>query len=141
MSVQAFGPKLAVERFDEAVIRGLAGSGEVEGDRIGIGPKIEVPRDEFAAVVDPYRPGITDPTADAFQRLDKVLAAIGEPCIGRGAEAGMRVDDGEDTGLVAKRQLVVNKKFIAQTSFGPTASWQSSRSLACTRRFGRLFRS
>src|SRR6056297_4328790 len=48
--VQAFRPELRIERLDEAVVGRLAGAGEVQRDVVGIGPKIEVPGDEFAAV-------------------------------------------------------------------------------------------
>jgi hypothetical protein len=122
MGVQAFRAQLTIERLDEAVIRGLTWPREVQGKRIGISPEIKVARNELAAVVDPYRLGIADLTADAFQRLDNILAApngdckqspsgqwIGEPCIGRGAEAGMGVDNRENTELVAQCQLVMNK--------------------------------
>ena len=43
MGVQAFGPQLAVERLDEAVVGRLAGSREVQGDVVGIGPQVEIP--------------------------------------------------------------------------------------------------
>ena len=109
MGVQAFRAQLTIERLDEAVIRGLTWPREVQGNRIGISPEIKVARNELAAVVDPYRLGIADLTADAFERLDNILAAIGEPCIGRGAEAGMGVDNRENTELVAQCQLVMNK--------------------------------
>jgi hypothetical protein len=32
VGVQAFGPEFAVERLDEGIVSGLAGSGEVEGE-------------------------------------------------------------------------------------------------------------
>ena len=70
--------------------------GEVQGDRIGTSSEIEVPRYELAAVINPDRLGIADLMADPFQRLDDVLPAIAEPCIGRGTKAGMRIDDGQD---------------------------------------------
>ena len=47
--------------------------------------------------------------ADPFQRLDDILPAIAEPCIGRGTKAGMRIDDGQDSELVAEGELVMNK--------------------------------
>ena len=109
MGVRALRLQLAVECFDEAVIRGLSLLGEVQGDRIGISPEIEVPRYELAAIINPDRLGIADPMADPFQRLDDILPAIAEPCIGHGTKAGMRIDDGQDSQLVAEGQLVMNK--------------------------------
>jgi hypothetical protein len=47
--VQAFRPELAVERLDEAVVRGLARPGELRRDRVSIGSEIEFPGDELAA--------------------------------------------------------------------------------------------
>jgi hypothetical protein len=42
MRVQAFGPELAVERLDVAVVHRLSWSGEVERDATVIGPQIEI---------------------------------------------------------------------------------------------------
>ena len=70
MRVQAFCPKLAVEGFDEAVVSRLSGPGEVERDVVGIGPQIEISRDELTAVVHSDRPRIPDLAADAFERLN-----------------------------------------------------------------------
>jgi hypothetical protein len=47
--VQAFVSELAIEGFDEAVVRGLARPGEVENDTALIGPQIEIARDELGA--------------------------------------------------------------------------------------------
>ena len=43
VSVQTLGPEAAVEGFDEGVVRGLAGAGEVQGDALGEGPQVQVP--------------------------------------------------------------------------------------------------
>ena len=83
MRVQALGPELAVERLDEAVVRGLAGPREVQRDIVGIGPKVEVSRHEFAAVIDANGLRIADPATDLLQRLLDVLAAVSEAGIGR----------------------------------------------------------
>jgi len=82
MCVQAFCPRLAVEGFDEAVVSRLSGTGEVERGIVGIGPQIEIPRDELTAVVDLDHSRIPDLAADAFERLNDVLAAVREPRIG-----------------------------------------------------------
>ena len=87
VGVHAFRAQLAIERLDTAVIRGLTWPPEVQGNRIGISPEIEVARDELAAIVAPDRLGIADLTADPFQRLDNIFAAIGKPSIGCRAKA------------------------------------------------------
>ena len=48
--VQAFRPELAIERFDERVVGRLARSAEVEGHSTCIGPQVEVPGDDLAAL-------------------------------------------------------------------------------------------
>lgn len=55
MHVEAFGPELAVERIDVAIVRWLSRSGEVERDTTLIGPEIAIARDELRALVDPDR--------------------------------------------------------------------------------------
>lgn len=87
IGVQALRAQLDVERFDEAVVCRLSWPGEIQDDRIGISPEIEVARDELAAIINPDRLRIADLIADLFQRLDDVLPAIAEPCIASGTKA------------------------------------------------------
>ena len=140
MGVQTLRPELAVEGLDEAVIGGFAGPREVQNDIVGIGPEIEIPGDELTAVVDPDRSGIAGVGTDAFQGLNDVLSAVGEAGIGRRTEPRMGVDNGQDAELIAMASWSWTKS-IAQTSFGPTAWWRSSRSFAFTRLLGCLLRS
>ena len=79
VGVEAFGAELAVEGFDEGIVGRLAGAGEVEDDALVIGPQIEIAGDEFRALIDTDRLRIAGFTADPFQCLNDVLAAIGEP--------------------------------------------------------------
>lgn len=79
------------------------------GDVVRIGPQIEVPGDELAAIIDLDRLGIADTATYSLERLDDILAAIGEARIDRWAIAGMRVDNGQDTELLAGRELVMDK--------------------------------
>ena len=109
MGVQAFRPELAVERLDEAIIGRLAGAREIQGDVVCIGPEVEVAADELAAIVDPDRLRIAKLATHPFQGLHDVLAAIGEPRIGRGAVAGMDVDDGQNPQLLAQSELVMDE--------------------------------
>src|SRR5258706_15291671 len=57
---QAFGSELAVERFDEAVVRRLARPREVQHDIILVSPDIEIAGDELRSLVDADRLGIAD---------------------------------------------------------------------------------
>ena len=41
MSIQAFGSKLAVEEFDEGIVRWLARATEVQRDVLFVGPTIQ----------------------------------------------------------------------------------------------------
>lgn len=66
MRVQALRPQLAVERLDEAIVGRLPRSREVQGDVVGVGPKVQVARDKLVAVVGPDRPGIAGLLAGAF---------------------------------------------------------------------------
>ncbi len=102
---------------------------------VGVGPQVEVARDELAAIVDPDRLGIADLGTDPFQCPDHILAAVGEARVGCWTKTGMRVDDRQDPQLVAEGELVMNK-IHGPDIVRPDASWRSSRSLAFTRRFG-----
>src|SRR6056297_2365588 len=51
MCVQAFRAELAVEGLDEAIVCGLSWPQEVQRNVVGIGPEIEIARDEFAGVL------------------------------------------------------------------------------------------
>lgn len=107
--VQTLRPEFAVERLDEPVVRGFPGPREVEGDVVGIGPEIEVPGDELAAIIDPDRLWITDLPANPFERLNDVFSAVAEAGIGRRAEPRMRIDDSQDAQLLAQGELVVHE--------------------------------
>ena len=49
MCVQAFGSELAVKAFDEAVVRRLTRSREVQNDAFLIGPEIEIRSEEHTS--------------------------------------------------------------------------------------------
>lgn len=78
---QAFASQLAVERFDERIVCGLARAGEVEDHTALVNPQIHVPRDKFTTIVHPDRLRIADLPACPFQRRDHVFATIAEPGI------------------------------------------------------------
>ena len=61
MRVQAFPAQLAVERLDERIVGRLPRLREIERHALRIGPKIQVARDEFTALVNAYAPWIADP--------------------------------------------------------------------------------
>lgn len=87
MCVQALGAQFTVKRLDEAVVGWFSGSREVQGDIVGIGPKIEIAGDKFAAVINPDRLRITSPLTDTLQRLNHIFTAIREPRVAGGAVA------------------------------------------------------
>lgn len=62
--VQTLGPELAVEPFDERIVRRLARPREVENDTAMIGPEIEIARDELRSLIYSDRLWIADLTAD-----------------------------------------------------------------------------
>ena len=53
VSIQTFGPELAVEGLDEGIVSRLAGPGEVERHTFRVGPQVEIARDELGALIDP----------------------------------------------------------------------------------------
>ena len=109
MGVQALRPELVAKRLDEAVVGGFAGPREVQSAIVGIGPEIEIPRDELTAVGDPDRPGIAHVGTDAFRGLNDVLSAVGKSGIGRRTEPRMGVDNGQDAELLAHGELVMDE--------------------------------
>ena len=61
MLVQAFVAELAVERFDVAVLRGLAGLNEFQRDAVSVGPLIERLGGELRSLVRADRAGLAEP--------------------------------------------------------------------------------
>jgi hypothetical protein len=53
MCVQTFRSEFGIKRLNVRIISGLAWPREVENDATLIGPKIHIPRDKFAAIIDP----------------------------------------------------------------------------------------
>lgn len=109
VGIQAFGSELAVERFDEPIVRRLAWTREVQCYAVRIGPEIHISGDELTAIVDPDRLRTPDLSAHVFKRPDDILAAVGEARIGCGAEARMGVDHGQGTELPTGSQLIMNE--------------------------------
>jgi len=107
--VQALRPELAVEAFDEGVVGRLAGPAEVEHDVFLVGPKVEVTGDELAALVDPDGLWVAHLPANAFERLNDILATVAEPGGHCRGEARPGVDDRQDPDLAACRELVMHE--------------------------------
>ena len=57
--VQAFASELAVEGFDEAIVRGFAWSREIQHDTLLVSPDIEIARDKLRSLVDADRLGVS----------------------------------------------------------------------------------
>ena len=94
--VQAFRPEPAIEGFNERVIRGFAGPREVQCHAMGVCPQVQIPANEFRALVNPDRLRIADGAAHAFQRLHHILAPVMEPRIRRRAEPRESVYHGQN---------------------------------------------
>ncbi len=107
--VQAFGPELGVERFDEGIVRRFTRPREVECDTFLVGPEVKVAGDELAALINADRLWITNLMTDPFKGLYDVLAAIAEHWVRGWREPRERVHDGQDPDLSAGHQLVMHK--------------------------------
>ncbi len=81
MRGHALAAQLAIERFDERVVCGLARAGEVQDHTALVSPETHLPRDKIASAVHPDRLRIADLPASLFQRGDHVLTSIAEPRI------------------------------------------------------------
>lgn len=109
MRVEAFGPELAIERLDIAVVRRLARSGEVERHAALIGPEIEIARDELGALVNPDGVREAMLPANLLKYINNIRPSEVEPDIQRRREAREGVDNGEHAELASRRQLIVHE--------------------------------
>ena len=66
MRAQTFCSELAVEGFDEGVVRRLARAREVENDTTLVSPKVEIAGDKLGALVDTDGGWQTDIPSDPF---------------------------------------------------------------------------
>ncbi len=71
MRVQAFAPDLAVEGFDEGIVRRLARPGEVKNDTVRVGSEIEVTGDKLAIMINADGLGVGEFSANPFQRYHR----------------------------------------------------------------------
>ena len=104
MRVQALCPELAVERFNERVVRRFARPGEVEHNALLVGPHVQITRDELAALVDTDRLRIANLPADTLQRLDHVRTAVVEPSLDARRIARKNVNNRQNPQLPARRK-------------------------------------
>jgi len=107
--VQTFASELAVEGFDEAVVRRLSRPREIQHDTLLVSPDIEIAGDELRSLVDANRLGIADGFADALQGQHDILASIAEAGIDGRREAAESIYNREHADLAAGGELVVNK--------------------------------
>lgn len=78
MSVQTLSAEASIEGFDERIVSRFARPTEVERDTIGIGPQIQIARDELGALIDADGLRITNCRAGVLQRLNDILGAVAE---------------------------------------------------------------
>jgi hypothetical protein len=109
VGVQALGPELAVETFDERVVGRLPGPCEVKDDVLLIGAEVEA--DELRALVDTDRLRVAVDRAELLEGGNNVFAAMAEMWIDgrRGAEPG--ADDGQGAQLPSRSELVVHEVY------------------------------
>src|SRR5579862_2346718 len=134
MRVQAFAPELAVEGFNEAIVRRLARPREVEHDTLLVSPDIEIARYKLRSLVDADRLRIAHSFTDALEGQNDVFAAIAEAWVDRRRKSTEGVDDGQHADLAAGGKLIVNevhgpglidlrcvRPIFAQLSFDPAS--------------------
>ena len=109
VGVQTLGTELTVEGLDERVVGGLARPREVERDILLISPQIEIPGDEFGALVDADGLRLADRLTDPFEGTHDILTAVAEPRIDRRRVARIGVDNGQHPELPACSQLIVHE--------------------------------
>ena len=109
MCVQAFGSELAVKAFDEAVVRRLTRSREVQNDAFLIGPEIEIARDKLRSLINTDCFWIANIFADALECLNNILAPIAKTRIHNRRESTKRIDNRQDADLGSGGQLIMDK--------------------------------
>ncbi len=109
MRVEAFGPELAVERLDVAVVGWLARAREVERHAALIGPEIKIAGDELRALVDPDRAREAMLPANLLEDFNDIRPSEVEADIQCRREAREGVDNGEHAELALRRQLIVHE--------------------------------
>ena len=122
MLVQALRPEASIEGEEgsgnspgtvspsqgEVIVRRFSGPGEVEDHPSLVSPEIYVPRDEFAALVDPDRLGVARCSANPIKRRDNIVAAVAVANVWNWHVAREGVDDSQDPQFPARRQLIMH---------------------------------
>ena len=110
VSVQALGPEPAIERFDKRIVRWLSRPGEVQRHAVGIGPEVEIARDELRSLVDTDRPRDSRPVSRPAQPSATTSSArqLNRRSL-TGAQRERRVDHRQHPDLPAHRQLIVDE--------------------------------
>lgn len=109
VGVQAFAFELAVEGFDEAVIRWLAWPRKIQLGALLVRPDVEIAGDELRSLVDTDGLGVANGLADALQGDHDILAAIGETRIDGRRKMTEGIDDRQHADLAAGSELVVHE--------------------------------
>ena len=72
----AFRAEFAVQAFDEGVVRGFAGSAEVEDHIVDKGPEVELGADELGTVIETNRLRISDLVRRLLEGGDDITTAV-----------------------------------------------------------------
>ncbi len=74
MLVQALQAKLAIERFDEGIVRGLPGTAEIQLHLVEVRSPVQRLRHELQTIVHPERFWLSPLSRDVLQDLDHVFS-------------------------------------------------------------------
>lgn len=109
MQVQAFVSERAIEALDIGIIRGLAGTAEVDPDAAVISPEVDKPTGKFRAIVSKkisWRPALTHQAVEDF---DDMLTAKALPNLDRQPFAAEHIDHRQHSELLPIAELVVDE--------------------------------
>src|ERR1035441_5313227 len=109
MCVQTFLAELAIERFDECIVRGLATAIEVDLYLIGVSPQIHLPTRELRAVIAGNALRSSALVAEVPHCRDDMLCAQGVTYLNSQTFACIEIDHRQCSKLPTVSQLIVHE--------------------------------
>jgi hypothetical protein len=107
--VQVLRPKAAIEGLDKGIVGWLPRAREVEDHPALVGPKVDVARDELAALTDTGRLRVASRPANAVERHHHIFTTVALTHVEHGHITGEGIDHGQDPQFLVGCQLVVHK--------------------------------
>lgn len=106
VGVQALFAEATVEALDVGIVRVVAGSGEVQGHAVGVGPQVEHLAGELGTIIDPD--GLGDPTLlnEPFENRGDMLSFDTLVALDGQALSGEQVDHRQGSESLAVEQCV-----------------------------------